>query len=168
MIIVEMSSYSNMKKSSQSTDNAFMYVPLNEDVFTYIGKDKTKWHKLEATFARKFREKKISYLRTSESIRALRVVPVPAAHIPIPPGGETENQREERKRRVDREDRIYNAAHQRLIEDERKIQEDFAVAITIVQEHVSEKINTDLQAILVEAEQRNCTEEEKYNLVYNT
>ena len=156
-----------MNNRRRNISDAYVYMPANDDVFVYIGKDKTKWHKLEATIAKTFREKEIAYLRIPAMIRAMRAHPVPAVHIPIPPGGENDNQREERRRRQEREDKAYNSANDRWISDQRKIQVDFGIAITILQEHVSPAINTDLEAILVAAEQRNATEEEKYNLIYN-
>jgi len=159
---------SNMSRmNNRALSESYVYTSKNDNVFTYVGKDKTKWHKLESVLAKDFREKEIGYLRNPMTIRALRAQPVPVPHIPIPPGGETENQREERRRRQDREDKEYSNAHDRWIKDERKLQKDFAVAITIIQNHVSEEINTDLQRILVNAEQQAATEEAKYNQVYN-
>jgi len=138
----------------------------DEDVFIYVGKDKTKWHKLDSILAKEFRENKIAYLRDPVRIRALRTQPAPTAHIPFPPN-ETENQREERKRRQDREDRLFASANERWIKDLRTIQQDFSIAITIIQKHVSEAINMDLQAVLVAQELIGATEEAKYNSIYN-
>jgi len=48
-------------RNNRPTSEAYRYIPINNDVFVYIGKDKTKWHKLEAVIANDFREKKIAY-----------------------------------------------------------------------------------------------------------
>ena len=154
----------NLRRSNIS--DGYVYTAYSDDVFVYVGKDKSKWHKLDAVLAKEFREQKISYLRDASRLRALRAHPIPTAHIPIPPV-ETENQREERKRRQEREDKAYNSANDLWLKDQRKIQQDFAIAITIIQKHVSEAINADLQAVIVRAEQEGATEEGKYNAIFN-